>query len=971
MPTLPFLTQRRSRTNLTPEPQPTNPTSSPQMPTRRIPSEPHSLAQRERPFSMATDHFPSPTQRPLNRSLSNVPSHRMTVDFQSQMPQNSPPMHTHFQGRQPPSGLRISTIQPDTMLQASPVAMSAPVDFSGQGGMGSVRSLPSMIHSPVMQKMDEVVVQMQVSQAVMDASGFEILPMEEVEELKKDYTMLSSRTAALTNQLSIENKIREAAVSLTQLHANNRKLLKQANEQLAAANRKVEQVTTELARLSQREVEVERKLMQHAAGVLSMGVRRLEEQVRSGGFSGSPAGAGFMDAGVQQDTNDLKQKIKYLNNLIVHLQSSVTESQQLLKTRDHEIEDLKMQLKYSHDPGSDEKERLIAELRAELEDVSSQLDMLHRGDTDKEDEELKMENSSRLMELQSTLTLLESDLSGAHNRIHELEEELARERDKATIAAAQAPTEDTKFEIERVQAEAEFERRQRTELQSRILDLERELASARREQHPAAALRDSSGVDIEALRTRLFDAEEERDMLSNQYHSMSDTLRSLYAELPDNPAENSINGEDSFNMDALVSRIRRQVEENHRLMDRVMELHSSAEEVEEKQQRMRQEHEHLKAQLERQQSEHTAILASRVAELDATKNQVTGLETRLSQLQGELNTSRQKEKEMSAEMEKLREEMAQVDRERHQLQEALAGAAAQMSEGESALEQRFAELERGLRAQISDRERDIKQYETELEEARRQLTEKSEECERLRDQTQELEVAVAEKSRTLEELQDQSARLHEELEDTKRQHQELSDEHAAAIATASASGIAKTQQDLAQAHKQIAQLKEEIEGLRQDLSVEQDQQKTLRSTLQVAQREFSAREQILEKRSETLREELDCVQREFDRLMSKLTDFDEERDELEDQVRHLKVKVRELETQLNEERVKRVPSGDGQAEAKKLMEELRREYSAALEREAEEKQKLELALRQAKRQREMSMLTDKETKGVQTTFISG
>src|SRR5579883_894765 len=83
---------------------------------------------------------------------------------------------------------------------------------------------------------------------------------------------------ALANKLALESKIREAASSLARLHASNKRLSRQAGDHLAEANRKVDQVATELWKLTQRTGEVQRKLLQHMAGVLSLGIQKLEDR---------------------------------------------------------------------------------------------------------------------------------------------------------------------------------------------------------------------------------------------------------------------------------------------------------------------------------------------------------------------------------------------------------------------------------------------------------------------------------------------------------------------------------------------------------------------------------------------------------------------------------------------------------------------------------------------------------------------
>jgi hypothetical protein len=57
-------------------------------------------------------------------------------------------------------------------------------------------------------------------------------------------------------------------------------LARQASDHLEAANRKVDQVATELWKLTQLSSDLQRTLLQHTSGVLALGVVRLEDQSR-------------------------------------------------------------------------------------------------------------------------------------------------------------------------------------------------------------------------------------------------------------------------------------------------------------------------------------------------------------------------------------------------------------------------------------------------------------------------------------------------------------------------------------------------------------------------------------------------------------------------------------------------------------------------------------------------------------------
>ncbi|KAI0722322.1 Up-regulated during septation-domain-containing protein [Cerioporus squamosus] len=125
---------------------------------------------------------------------------------------------------------------------------------------------------------DELLVSLLASEAIVDSRGCEILSAEEVEELKKEYQVLSSRLVALTKKLTLETKIRDAALSLSRANTSYKSVSKQTSEQLENANRKVDLAQKELWRVSEKASEINRRLLEHRAGVLSYSVRSYEKK---------------------------------------------------------------------------------------------------------------------------------------------------------------------------------------------------------------------------------------------------------------------------------------------------------------------------------------------------------------------------------------------------------------------------------------------------------------------------------------------------------------------------------------------------------------------------------------------------------------------------------------------------------------------------------------------------------------------
>jgi len=85
----------------------------------------------------------------------------------------------------------------------------------------------------------------------------------------------------MNKKLALETKIRDAALSLSKVNASHKKVSKQTSEQLDASNKRVESAQKELWKVSDRVNEVQKRLMEHRAGVLSFSVRNMEKKAAS------------------------------------------------------------------------------------------------------------------------------------------------------------------------------------------------------------------------------------------------------------------------------------------------------------------------------------------------------------------------------------------------------------------------------------------------------------------------------------------------------------------------------------------------------------------------------------------------------------------------------------------------------------------------------------------------------------------
>lgn len=129
--------------------------------------------------------------------------------------------------------------------------------------------------------------------AIGDSSKYGLLSFEEVDDLKKEISILSTRIESTKRKLAIENKLRDAATSLNRLYTPNSResvmdvgskrqrrsiiskgsasdLLSKTDNELVASNRKCEDLAQELLRLERRLQEQQKRLLEHTAGILQM-----------------------------------------------------------------------------------------------------------------------------------------------------------------------------------------------------------------------------------------------------------------------------------------------------------------------------------------------------------------------------------------------------------------------------------------------------------------------------------------------------------------------------------------------------------------------------------------------------------------------------------------------------------------------------------------------------------------------------
>lgn len=152
--------------------------------------------------------------------------------------------------------------------------------------------------SPLLDSNDPVSMHLLMETAMGDSQQYEVLSFEEIDDLKKELSLLDTRIDASKRKLVLESKLCDAAQSLNRLYTPNGSressgngtkdspkrhrrsvmgsrggsvdLLNKTDDEIASSAKKCEALAQELWKLEKRAQDLQRRLLQHTAGVLQM-----------------------------------------------------------------------------------------------------------------------------------------------------------------------------------------------------------------------------------------------------------------------------------------------------------------------------------------------------------------------------------------------------------------------------------------------------------------------------------------------------------------------------------------------------------------------------------------------------------------------------------------------------------------------------------------------------------------------------
>lgn len=177
---------------------------------------------------------------------------------------------------------------------------------------------------------DPVTLYLLTETAIGDSVNYEVLSFEEVEALKKELTILSTRIKGAKRKLALETKLRDAAQSLGRLYSppsprssdgypgntqgesrgnlgqrEASETLSKSDSELAMSQRRCEQQAQELWKLEGRAQKINQRLLEHTAGVLQMTHKGLKKGPKNPVLDNAYDGHEFDDRSLYRTTEHL------------------------------------------------------------------------------------------------------------------------------------------------------------------------------------------------------------------------------------------------------------------------------------------------------------------------------------------------------------------------------------------------------------------------------------------------------------------------------------------------------------------------------------------------------------------------------------------------------------------------------------------------------------------------------------------
>ncbi|ORX90968.1 hypothetical protein K493DRAFT_304468 [Basidiobolus meristosporus CBS 931.73] len=483
-----------------------------------------------------------------------------------------------------------------------------------------------------------------VSQAMQDACEYKVLTIKQMEQLRQEYEAQRNQIASLNSLLSYETKFLDSAHTLIRLHASNKYLLKKTSEELANAGRKVDEVANSLWKVTQRANQTQNRILHHTAGVLAVALFKVssDQQYKLAKSSFAQSFGPSMNGKLQhiekidsgyackaEDSSkggDIQTSTPHDNAFKQHptlhmpapqrahpRTGGIFNQSNLISMRKNWHQDFdnepinKDNPNSIHSTATTNSSALGSDYRSDSTDPSVDSDYIEAGWH-------SMQTATHSPHQPQPLPSNHQDYPSLMTKLIALQDEVEAYRAKAESLEIQlqsgslpnhlstlpgndgdgderrhmvhALLQPTFLEKEKFRMEAESEARKRHELEEKVERLERELELCHLEEGEDIYLINmEQGRAIERLQKQLVSAIQDIDQLQQQGDDTNYILRQLFYRIPHTSFRNATEAHyaeqpSRYTLDRFVMKVTDLIEENHQLLDRVLDLQSRQERFE-------------------------------------------------------------------------------------------------------------------------------------------------------------------------------------------------------------------------------------------------------------------------------------------------------------------------------------------------------------------------------------------------------
>lgn len=777
--------------------------------------------------------------------------------------------------------------------------------------------------------------------------------------------------------------MREASKSLARLHSSNQKMVQQSQEQVTASTEKVDLAANELWRITRMGSETQQRLLQHTAGILSVGVKLLEDELSR--ISQKDMSSSKRYSHPMMNT-DAEKKIE-------RLKDDLRKRDQEIKSQRAEIEQLRsdnlQDIEFEANNNVQIKEREIRELRTELEQLHNGLDFLvrrhqingnsnhsqssdamttisasedsaswndshggtdfgfksvHTSTTSITDITTDEYSSTAVPTHTSTLNALDKLLKHSQSKMQRVESEA----EEARMALEQSQQMLVKYEVESQRhqeygKEIEALKSQNIKLQENILELEAENAKHREDAENTHKNNNS------VLEKEVEHARQQLEKLEVDLYSLTELF----------PIEKSHHNSSELSLIELAAvKIRDIVSENMRIKETMKAMESAIQEHETEREKITAELQASKMQLQSRPARTnspTALMDTRAMEA-----RERALQRELQQFKSEVFELRTQREDWERNVDTKSAAGSQHEEITHQMEEAKSKHEHEVEMLQGQLDFLGQENER-LKCETESFEKQFNHNKQVLDNMKNEINVKENSISTLKLEICKIQEMLEQKIKSENSLFAAEQQMHknhdaqmemlnrevEELEAKMRQNAVQAEELIASKnqrLTAANEQIERLEQELTHLRNQVSQhgdkqldnvemrrLKAEIEELHRsremletELGISQKQLREAQDDLLTAQSQFTVRESALLLQSSSIEADFEAIFKEYERLTRNITDFASERQAYDERIQELLQYKNKIQTELADEKVRCLQMGTESNSTQTLRREFRK-----------------------------------------------